>query len=126
MDEMLTPGGTSGHRLIWTLEQLLESVAVSRSTVYRWIERDGLPVVRVGKGSNPLFLPESVLAWFQSREGQSRNRRNGPTATTVSLTSERLAELRRTTRRPTTRRVPPPPIQTAGSRERLRRIRGAR
>jgi len=106
------------------MEELLEQVRVSRSTIYRWIERDGLPVVRVGGSSRPLFLPESVLGWLRSRE--QKKPAEAQATTDVPLDAMRLTGLRQTARRPRSRRTPPPPLATAGSRERLRRIRGAR
>lgn len=123
---MLSASAAPDHQLVWTMEQLLERVAVSRSTIYRWIEREGLPVVRIRNGSNPLFLPESVLSWFQAREQQKAAVRQASAANTIASDSERVAELRRTARRPRLRKTPPPPLATAGSRERLRRINGAR
>jgi predicted DNA-binding transcriptional regulator AlpA len=105
------------------MAQLLDRVPVSRSTVYRWIEREGLPVIRLGKSSNPLFLPESVLRWLQSRE-QRRERAKPALTGGVADDALRVAGMRQPARR--SRRTPPPPIATAGSRERLRRIHGAR
>lgn len=126
MDGTFTASKASSPRLVWTMEALLERLPVSRSTVYRWIEQDGLPVVRVGEGSRPYFLPETVIAWLQSRE-QVRSAATQPTRLDARAAAEqlRLAELRRTAARPRSRRTPPPPIAAAGSRERLRRIRGA-
>jgi excisionase family DNA binding protein len=111
--------------IVWTLEQLLEHVPMSRSTIYRWIEREGLPVVRVSEGSRPLFLRTNVLEWLAERETQKTVASPKP-AVSGGLDTARLAELHRSARRPRSRRTPPPPIATAGTRDRLRRIHGAR
>lgn len=114
-------------QLVWTMEELLERLPVSRSTIYRWIEREGLPVVRIGEGSRPLFLPDNVLGWLRSREQEKPAVTQASSTTTdVAFDALRLAGLRQSVRRPRSRRTPPPPIATAGSRERLRRIHGAR
>jgi excisionase family DNA binding protein len=110
--------------IVWTMQQLLEHVPVSRTTIYRWIEREGLPVVRVGEGSKPLFLSTNVLEWLAARETQNAVAGTKP-AGSGSLDTARLADPRRSAHRPRSRRTPPPPIATAGTRERLRRIHGA-
>lgn len=126
MEDLLTASEVAGEPLVWTLAQLLERLPVSRSTIYRWIEREGLPVIRIGKSSNPLFLRDSVLGWLQSRELSKAPIEPAPTANTVALVGERHPQLRRTARRSRARRTPPPPLATAGTRERLRRVHGAR
>ena len=117
----------SADLILWTLAQLLERLPVSRSTVYRWIEQEGLPVVRIGGSTKPFFLPQSVRAWLNSREHQKPGTpAQSSAAASNAASSDHLVELRRPVRRPRSRRTPPPPIATAGSRERLRRIHGAR
>jgi predicted DNA-binding transcriptional regulator AlpA len=101
---------------LWTLEQLLAWLPRSRSTVYRWIAEEGFPVVRVDDRSEPLFLQSSVLAWLREREVRSESR---------TASARALEAARQQTRRQRSRRSAPPPIAGAGSRERLRRIRGA-
>jgi excisionase family DNA binding protein len=113
-------------RLVWTLEELLERLPVSRSTIYRWIEREGLPVVRIGESSRPLFLPQSVLGWIQSRERKKPARPQAPRTAEFAFNTVPLAGLRQMSHGPRPRRTPPPPIATAGTRDRLRRIHGAR
>lgn len=126
MEEVPTASKVPAEQLVWTMQQLLERVPVSRSTIYRWIECEGLPVVQIRKGSNPLFLPENVLGWFHSREQQNAVVTHAPTSNGVAFDAMRLPEPRQTACRLRSRRTPPPPVATAGSRERLRRIRGAR
>jgi predicted DNA-binding transcriptional regulator AlpA len=101
---------------LWTLEQLLAWLPRSRSTVYRWIADEGFPVVRVDDNSEPLFLQSSVLEWLREREVRSESR---------TASARALEAARQQTRRRRSRRSAPPPIAGAGSRERLRRIRGA-
>ena len=126
MEEVLTASEAPSERLVWTMAQLLDRLPVSRSTIYRWIEREGLPVVRIGKNSSPLFLPENVLGWLQSREQQNAAATDAPASSDPAFDAMRLADLHRKPRRPRSRRMPPAPIANAGSRERLRRIHGAR
>jgi len=112
--------------MVWTLKQLLEEVPASRSTVERWIKEEGLPVVRITPTSRRLFRPQSVHDWLESHERQEPAAAERQAAAAVASDAVRLAELRQSARRPRSRRTPPPPVKTAGSRERLRGIRGAR
>jgi excisionase family DNA binding protein len=59
-----------------SVEEVMAHLGVARDTVYRWIERKGLPAHRIGKLWK--FKLAEVDDWVRSggnREGQERTRR---------------------------------------------------
>jgi excisionase family DNA binding protein len=56
-----SPGGD-----VWTMEDVRQYFKVSRTTIYEWMERDGLPHVRIGGSLR--FDRQDVLTWWQSRK----------------------------------------------------------
>ncbi len=123
-----------------SLEQLLERLPRSRSTIYRWIAEEGFPVVRIDDNADPLFLPASVGEWLKAREMRSESRTESLRALEAARQQARRTgqvvarpaggPAGRPPARPaqpaaSSRRTAPPPIPDAATHERLRRARGA-
>jgi excisionase family DNA binding protein len=90
------------------MEEPLERLPVSRPTIYRWIEQQGLPVVRIGGGSRPLFLPENVLGWLRARERDKPAAMEAPTTTDLAFDAMPVMGLpRQMLRRARSRSTPP-------------------
>jgi excisionase family DNA binding protein len=60
---------TSQEPLLWTLDQVSQTLSLGRTTLYRLIDQEGLPVMRFGRcvRVNPIRL----RAWLEQREQMS-------------------------------------------------------
>jgi predicted DNA-binding transcriptional regulator AlpA len=118
-----------------SLDQLLERLPRSRSTIYRWIAEEGFPVVRVDDNADPLFLPASIAEWLKAREMRSESRTESLRALEAARQQARRKRpagarpagraAARPARPAASSRTTPPPIPGVATHERLRKARGA-
>ena len=60
-DEARPPeyGGATVERIVFTIPEIAALLGVDRATVYRWIQRGDLPVVRMG--ASRMFVPKRLF-----------------------------------------------------------------
>lgn len=58
-----------------SVEEIAEHLGVTKDSIYRWIEKRGLPAHKVGKLWK--FKKDEVDAWVRSDEGRADNKGTG-------------------------------------------------
>lgn len=48
----------------WTVDDVSRYLKVSNDTIYRWIEKKGMPAIRIGK--KWLFKKSEIDAWLET------------------------------------------------------------
>ena len=59
-----------------SVEEIAEHLGVTKDSIYRWIEKRGLPAHKVGKLWK--FKKDEVDAWVRSGQGREDDEREGP------------------------------------------------
>jgi len=54
----------NAEKCLWTVDDVRQYLKVSNDTIYRWIEKKGMPALRVGK--KWLFKKGEIDAWLES------------------------------------------------------------
>jgi excisionase family DNA binding protein len=58
-----------------SVEEIAEHIGVTKDSIYRWIEKRGLPAHKVGKLWK--FKKDEVDAWVRSGQGRDDDEREG-------------------------------------------------